>query len=629
VSSGSRLAGHNPTPSGAGSTTDGAPAQSDIGGLFEVDLSTWQIWWEYNQDAFVPLREAVLRPEPRTGDDELFLGEAQAPQLPAPREVGPELTHERIVPALIELLRTASTTDVTASAMLALGRIGEDPRQAGSHAVQDAIAAQLGHPNIEVAEFATIALGALASESAAPLLVEIASDTRAGRALTGRDSVSPRQRAFAAYGLALTGHLSPSADVRRYAVHHLNKILASERTSTHDLEVACTVGLGLLAVEGPRAALEADALPPSASREALVVELLDLFEDKSEERLLRAHVPTAIARLIEGEDGPLKRTVAERLLTGIAKRSGDKKREVRQGCVVALGLIGDSDGDPLDEDIRASLLRAAEDGDVLSRRYAIIALAQVASRPGRGAGDPLAGAADVKQFLFKGLERGASNLRPWHALAIGILGRNLQAQGRPLKPEEAAALRKELVDCRSAEYAGAYSLASAILKDRMSTDAVLEQFERFQDDAVRGHCALALGVLGADRSVERLRAVLRESLHRPEVLRQAATALALMGDRSLVADLVGLLATDDCQLALSSAATALGMCGDRQAVEPLLGLLDAKHTSGVRATAALALGRLADRELLPWSSVFSRASNYGAGPQSLADPGRFGIADLR
>ena len=89
----------------------------------------------------------------------------------------------------------------------------------------------------------------------------------------------------------------------------------------------------------------------------------------------------------------------------------------------------DTDEDPLDRKLRASLMHAATDGDLQARYFALMSLARTGARAGEGEGDARAGLVDIRTFLLRRLG-GAKNMeRPWLALAFGVLGYGLNAEG--------------------------------------------------------------------------------------------------------------------------------------------------------------------------------------------------------
>src|SRR6185295_16151721 len=103
----------------------------------------------------------------------------------------------------------------------------------------------------------------------------------------------------------------------------------------------------------------------TASRETQLECLLALLADTSADRWVRAHVPGALARLSNGAMEKVRDEIARALLDRISVHAHDRD-EVVQGCVLALGALGDADKDEMDVKIRTTLKAVAKDGDLQS-----------------------------------------------------------------------------------------------------------------------------------------------------------------------------------------------------------------------------------------------------------------------
>jgi HEAT repeat protein len=503
----------------------------------------------------------------------------------------------------------------------------------------------LADPNQEVAETAAAALGILAEERAAQLLAELVLDTPAGRRAVRASEVSARTRAFAAYALGLAGHRSSNEDVRRFAVHKLSTALLDEDEATADLGVACVLALGRLPLpwSGAEPAEErGTAISASASREAQVRFLLEVLEARKTERLVRAHVPTALGLVAAAPDPSLpagtssddpgvrasmratKELVAEACLKALAKTSCDPL-ELRQSAAIALGVVGDNDNDGVDRRIRAALMEV-EDGEASLRRLAWMALAQAGGRAGEGA--PV-GVPDVRSFLLKKVARASGENANWGALSLAVFERGLTEGGRALDADSAHALRRRLEDASSPSDVGAAAIACGIVGDPEAGEPLLEALKRVADEEAQGEVAIALGLLRADGALERIRRQVDEATYRPKLMRDSALALGLHGDRGAVKLLLGKLERASALPAQAAIAQALGRIGDRTTCEPLIEMLGNRQlTDSARSFAAVALGLVADRDELPWNTVLSVETNYLAPTPTLYDQQGFGILNI-
>ena len=162
-----------------------------------------------------------------------------------------------------------------------------------------------------------------------------------------------------------------------------------------------------------------DGGDPSASRQAQLKWLKRYFGDSNKDYRIRAHAPTSMAKLLSGASPEEKQGVAKLLVDAVGKNS--KERDVvQQTCVLALGIIGDSDKDKIDGEIRESLKRISDDGELQAKNFAMIALGQVGGRPGQGEGNE-DGQKECRNFLLTQLTKGKNHLKPWAGIAVGPL----------------------------------------------------------------------------------------------------------------------------------------------------------------------------------------------------------------
>ena len=229
-------------------------------------------------------------------------------------------------------------------------------------------------------------------------------------------NVDERTRTFAIYGLGQIGYRTTNNDVRKEIVGTLIELLKGDalNSSQRDMSVAALTSFGLTPIDSnPEwAPAEGEEAVGNETREAQVKWLMDYYDDKlGVNFLVRAHVPTAMARLVQFADPrtqfknaadqdyrELKTTIAKRLLADIDKNAKGVEREIAQSAIVALGQIGDADEDEIDAEIRQALIDVPEAlADQQARHFGLIALAQSGGRPGKGEGDPLAGTGDVRK----------------------------------------------------------------------------------------------------------------------------------------------------------------------------------------------------------------------------------------
>ncbi len=599
-------------------------------------MTDWSFWWEFNKEPLLDLRRNLFRPEPTTGQEGFYLGDGYRRQGKRSLRASPATVRQKIVPALLSTLQGTSSNDIATGCLIALAKIGEDHRGHESAELERALRPFLADPSQQVAETAAAALGILANDSSAMLLSDLLGDTRAGRRAVARSEVPYRTRAFAAYGLSILGAQSPNEDVRRYVVHKLSRALEASQDPSSNLTTACVLGLGRvpLPFRGvlPEGRVE-DALPATASREAQILYLLDALGSQELDRIAQAHLPTTLGTLLQAPgEAPfevketLRRRTAETLLAKLEPRS-KAHRELRQSCVLALGAIGDNDADAIDERIRERLLdRSSLGSDRQSIHFALIAAGQVGARDGHG--DPV-GVAPIRSELMRTLARGRSDSLRWSALGLALLERGLRQGGHLYNASSAQGLRAALEESRSAPDISALAIACGILGDTGALETLVEKLDQTATESAQGKLCLALGILGEARSIDLIQGIARKSTYQPLLLREAAMALGLLGDREAAGILTDKLTKARSLSAQASIAQALGRIGDEASVDPLLSMLeDRALTDRARSFAAVALGILADKDPLPWNTILSVGTNYTAAPPTLFDAAGFGILNI-
>lgn len=575
----------------------------------------WVLWWEINR----PIdRDAFRHGSGFDCDDDCLHPDARE-------------TYE-VETALLAALERERTGPVVASALTALARIGERPDWKGATPVHDALSRHLAHPDPSAAEAAVVGLGILGSEASLPILRSLLADDERARELAGT-AIDPRRRVLAALGLGLFGALPENRSVRPDVVAALHAALSS---ADPELARACVIALGSVPLEpdGPLARSAGDV--PTTRRGQIDV-LLEVLADESADPLVRAQVPVALAHLwrppgfgspLSEERAPDTKTLLVNTLLALLEEEAEEP--LGRACVVALGLLGDADADPLDVRIRGRLtwlgLHSIEP-EVFGQAF--VALARIAGDPGHG-GEAAPGIAEVGAYLLDRLGHASDQKRPWAALALGLLGENLQRQaiGAPIVARARTALRRAL---RPTWDGSASGLALALLGDRDASELLRPLLSNgMLPDEDRGLIALALALLGDQASRELLRETVRGAKYRPGLLAKAALCASLLRDEGIIDELTTIQDASTGLAVPCAVARALGRTGQRLALAPLCSMLgDADAHPLKRACAASALGDLADQERLPWFTRIVTDLVPSTMPHALLTSRLGGMPDLR
>jgi HEAT repeat protein len=618
------------SPPGVGGAT-GGPAPRGTGGVSGpntgTDLTNWEFWWNFNKDRFLGLRSALYT-SLATGS---FLEEgARNTLVPSAADI-----RQKVVPALEQALDTERQNDIVTGALVALAKIGDVRGEDGRSPFEERFKKWLSDPTQEIAETSAVALGILAGDGSVRTLAELATDSAAGRKLVGRGEVPVRTRAFAAYGLGLVGARTATNGVRAQIVDELVLLTQQPEGATRDLKVAAIIALGLTPLDWSAESAFDGKAGASSSRSAQIRFLQAYLGNTSHEKLVRAHVPGALAHLLAKDKQPAAEGLAlcESVVRDLAARIGEhssEREELRQSCILALGQLADLDDDAADEIARAELRRNADHGQPQERAFALIALGQIAGRPGSGQG-ALRTLNGLRGELVAKLGGGSTGVRPWAALGLGISERSLEDLGSSafapsafVKQELRTALQRGQQDL-----AGAFAIALGIARDSEAAPILGERLLAASDPNQQGYLALALGMIDARDSKADIQRLVRESKYKPELLRQAAIALGLLGDKTLVPELVRMLAESKSLASQAAVASALGFIGDARSIDPLVAMLHDKLLSEpARGFAAVALGIVADKESLPWNAKVSIDINYRANTSTLTTPEGTGLLDI-
>jgi hypothetical protein len=620
-------------PAGAAVAGGGAPSRGSAarGAPVDDDLGRWEFWWEFGKDPFLRLRDAIHAASRSAEDDVLPTGRFAFTRAAVEPPRAADL--DRVAQVLVATLRQARDRDTVSGCMIALAKIGRD---LPGTTLADLFAPWLRGGDQELRETSALALG-IAGQLRADVVDRLATlvrDDAAGRRSSGDVAVNERTRAFAAYACGLLLARAGADSVTATALAEpLLEIVAAPTVHGRELRVAATESLALL----PRELAD----PAGKLLRARIVTTLGSWyraELGPGERLLQAHVPTAIARLLPERDGTAafwQQLFADDLRAGIdtaagttVPRRGDNLF-VAQSCALALGSMtapwnGNADGDADAAAARTLLDAYRKHRDQQTRSFALLALARI-------------GGATARQTLLVELERSGRALeQPWCAMALGVLhARAVESAVRehrdpPRDREVAEALTRAFTGARNPSSIGALAIALGMAGDEIAADRLRDALTaNRQRDDVAGYVALGLGLLRDRRAAAEIRSVLAASGRRPFLMMQCVRALGLIGDFAAAETLCAELERGDATLAkLSAAASALGQIGDRRSIDPLLHMLaNEALTPLTRAFAAVALGSICDKDPLPWNHVFASFTNYRAATETLTD-GAAGILDI-
>jgi len=597
-----------------GSATEPPPPQPTSPPRTDT-LNSWQTWWHYNRWAHLEVDSSLLADTESGG---FFLGHGEKTQTAPLLRATQNQIRDLVQPALNKALQRGGQADFEIYALHALAKIRGVPQAEDQPDFGDLAKHYMRAANQTIAEKAVLALGIRGEDRFLPWLASILADAPEGRELVGRSLVGDRLRAFAAYGLGLLGERTHEPAVRVGVYDALSNALPAERD---EVQAACLLAMGLVPMPSGESFVEGGDLFRGKTRVDQVLQVLAFFEDENQSFLARSQAPNALERLLEGAPDSLRGRVAYPLLVASGPLSREQ-REVQDAAVIALGKIGRSGTDPIDQEIRDHLERVAykSSAERSTRYLAMVALAEAASR--RGAGDePFAGLESARRVFLRNMQRSRGETLAWTALALGVLEEDAGSRGEVASPDSGKAVRAALAKARSYEVAGALAISLGMIRDPDAVPLLLERLEDTGDAFNRGYCSLALGMIGAPSAVEKVREVLAGSTYQSFVVENASIALALLGDQETGLRLFSVLDRSSNPKVQSSVASAMGWIRDPRPLGNLCTMLgDTRRNDTARAWTAVALGRICDEDRWPWVGRLSVDVLFDVNLTTLVEP---------
>ena len=612
-----------PGPSGpttAGPAPAGARGPTTPGMEVGPDLTRWQFWWEFNKDPFIRLKEAVHATDAVTHSDDVFMGPSKRVEAKDTMKPSKNDILNTILPALKKAIDSTDQRDINSSCMVAMAKIGMDTE---SIKILPIFKERLNSGDQEIRETAALAMGISQMQEGELLLKELVLDTPAGRTMMGnRGDVDDRTRSFAAYGLGLIGYATSNVDLKRSIFDTLKTALEDKRVSSRNVKVALINGIRILRPQAEGGNAENGDKAKKLLEDAK--ELLWAYYSKDlgvGEQLIQAHVPPAIATLL-GRGGDTDGKYKDAFLKELLARDSKKQDAITQSCVLALGALAQP-AEVVKGDAKYSegLLEYYQNGkDKQTTYFTLIALAQI-------------GGAKNRAELMKVFTRARTLPKSWAGLALGVLAHKAMEANRSagIDVEIGRLLLDGIREEKNDNVQGAIAVGLGLAKYVDGADEVRAMLEKYKrDDERAGYFCIGLALMNDTRSKELIQEIVKTSVRRPDLLKQAAIALGKMGDKSVTETLQQML-TDDPNpnvAKLSAVASALGFIGDRRTVQPLVSMLfNEQVTDLARAFSAVALGGIADKEDLPWNSKVAVDMNYRAAVETLTN-GLSGVLDI-
>ena len=299
----------------------------------------------------------------------------------------------------------------------------------------------------------------------------------------------------------------------------------------------------------------------------------------------------------------LQRVGGEKAVRLLRNAASDPREYVRCVALQALGVASGPEDDEAAE-ILGKALRT--DRDAACRQMAAIGLAR-------------SGHSSSAATLTKAFAEAGSAERRFVAVAIGLRLRDAP------DPKLSVLLCESLERTGSQEERAALTVACGLANAQAARATIVDRLPKNRQGLPASSASFALGLLGAGPAELKL---LHETVQQavdPTARLEAALALGLLRDHSVVPQLSSIVFSRNVDQDRASAAMCLGRVGDDADIDTFLGVLADHGTSdALRACVVRGLGRLLDRR--EGARLARVVANARWRPQpGVVDP----IADLR
>jgi len=519
------------------------------------------------------------------------------------------LVESVIIPALKRVMAAKKMhQDTQSAAYIALAKVAREPLDI--ELIMKGLAPKLKHDLI-VQESAAIGLGLLRRDSKENQF-EAGELDKVRDFLFGvfeNDDYQARTRGFAALAIGLLGD-QPSGS-GSYAGHSATTERLFGLLQNHDDYKHPDLVIGILMAIGLQQAPSVTGEQKDALRRCLMKGTL---YKRGVQSMTRSYVALTLGRIGDAKDIE----ILKRAMT--SKRNKD--RNIQRSCAIGLGQLGRLvQGEDRVAVAKTLLTNMNNLKDASAKNYAVISLSDLIIADIKQNKTDVIGSTKAGEHLLKLAESGRYIQRPFGALALGLIGKEIGDQTTVERYGEFRSKSLEILrnglKTKKLDKRGraAFATSLGIVKDLTSVkDLVAIVSDKKEDQELRGYAALALGLIGnGSRDVKiPIREALKE--RRSEELRQqTATALGLLKDPEAVPLLLAELKRAKSQNVKGQVVLALAKIGDARAVEPMIKLLESKREQDLtRALACAGLGVIGDLEWLPSLSRISLDVNYRA-----------------
>lgn len=578
------------------------------GGTASLGFENWVFWYHNNKEDIENLKQALYTRVASENPLYVMGGKNESNRADSTHDTRAKVESD-IIPALLWAMdpKNSGHQDTESAAYIALAKMAKDPAQI------ELIGKGLDKGNNQlVIESAALALGLLRREASAQPFSAVELDkVRSTLFTTFEDEKhQTRTRGFAALAIGLLGDQptgSSGTDATTSAAATTARLFSYlERDyGNQDLPVSVLMAIGLQPSTSITDA-QRDLL-----RECVAKEKMGKLDVQG---IVVSYAALALGRIGDSRD--------IKVLSNAMTNRRAKDKNIKRSAAIGLGLLGRLVSGEDRVNVAKTLLDSMDKAkDASTENFGVISLAYLVMEDVKAGKTDVLSGSKAGDFLLALAEDGKYLTRPFGALGLALIGREigdettLEAYGE-FRSKSLAILRDGL-ESKKLDPRGraAFATSLGIIRDGQSVKNLVGIVANDkEDEELRGYSALALGLIGkATRDVlVPIRKALSE--RRSEELRQqTATALGLLQDKEAVPLLLEELKNATSQNAKGQVVLALAKVGDARAVVPLVELLKStKEQDLTRALACAGLGVIGDLEWIPSLSRISKNLNYRA-----------------
>ena len=597
-----------PTPGTPAPTSAPTMGEKAKGARGSLGFENWVFWYHNNKADIENLKKALYSRV--ASENPLFqIGGRNLSNRSDATHDTRALVESMIIPTLLDVMAAEKMhQDTQSAAYIALAKMAKEPTQI--ELIKKGLDLSMKH-DIIVQESAAIGLGMLRRDEKANQF-EAAELDKVREFLFEvfeNEDYFARVRGFAALAIGLLGDQPSGSGTyggQAATTERLFGLLRKHDSFGHpDLIVGVLMAIGLQ---------EAPSVTGDQKDELRRCLAKGSLYGKSVQSMAQSYVALTLGRIGDAKD------IA--VLTRAMTSRRNKDRNIQRSCAIGLGQLGRL----VQGEDRIAVAKTLYDNlsklkDASALNFAVMSLSDLVIADVKQGRTDVIGNTKVGDYLLELAEDGKYIQRPFGALAIGRIGKQIGDQTTvPVYGEfrsKALAILRDGLKTKKLDKRGraAFATSLGIVGDLTSVkDLVALVSDKKEDQELRGYAALALGLIGnASRDVLLpIRDALKE--RRSEELRQqTATALGLLKDSEGVPLLLDELKRAKSQNVKGQVVLALAKIGDARAVEPMVKLLkDEKEQDLTRALACAGLGVIGDLEWLPSLSRISLDVNYRA-----------------